>query len=164
MRGPHFTTAEIWTFYRRKYARSRFESSSCVVVLPAVRNLTDRLLRTSELLAGLPLTDGNIRRFGSFFSKALRTTLRRDKLSQRLPCLVMDTQTTCRQLWAAKPASAHPEWRVMDLFDGTFVTPATYYSFVLAFFFSSCFWLVYISFFSFAPRRENQTRRYVSRT
>lgn len=118
--------AEIWTLCRRKYSCPEFEPPSWVVVLPAIRNLADTLLRTSELLAGLPLTEGNIKHFGSFFSKALKTTLRRDKLSQKLPCLVTDTQTTCWQLWAAEPATAHPEWRVMDLFNGIFMTSTTY--------------------------------------
>lgn len=122
-----------WTLCRRKSKRPVTVLSSCLQVWRAARDLADNSatwFRTSELLAGLPLTDGDVKRFGPFFSKALLTTLRRDKLTQKLNILVADVQKRCQELRGEEIATAHPEWRVLDLFDGAFMTPATFAPFL----------------------------------
>ncbi|ROW08461.1 hypothetical protein VMCG_03185 [Cytospora schulzeri] len=80
------------------------------------RNL-DLLQGSAELLTALPLAEGDVNRFGTFFTKTLTSTLRGEKLVMNLPLIARDARAMCQLLLNKELATADSEWRVMDTFD-----------------------------------------------
>lgn len=69
-------------------------------------------------MTALPLTKGDLERFGSFFLKTMNTLLRHDNLARILPRLTGDARSMCEKLCVKNATAQHPEWRIMNPFDG----------------------------------------------
>ncbi|KAJ4391113.1 hypothetical protein N0V93_004728 [Gnomoniopsis smithogilvyi] len=74
------------------------------------------MIGTAELLTCLPLTKGDVERFGAFFVKSMATLLKRDNFVRNLHLLTGDARRMCENLMAAEVVN-EAGWRIMNPFD-----------------------------------------------
>lgn len=72
----------------------------------------------AELLNFLPLTKGDVERFGAFFVKSMANLLKLDNFMRNLCLLTGDARRMCKDLMAANVVN-EGGWRVINPFDGT---------------------------------------------
>ncbi|KUI69915.1 Obtusifoliol 14-alpha demethylase [Cytospora mali] len=95
----------------------RFYTQRADMVLEATDFFSHSGSNTAELLTGLPLTKGDVERFGGFFIKSMTALLRHDNFVRNLHLLTRDARVMCEELLVADVVPGNPEWRVMNPFN-----------------------------------------------